>query len=466
MNTRFDKLARLYRAALLDDVIPFWERHSLDRECGGYFSCLDRDGSVYDTDKFTWLQARQVWTFSTLYNRLEKRREWLEIARHGADFLLEHAADGAGNWYFALTREGKPLVQPCNIFSDCFAAMAFGQYALASGDDEAKAVAERTFKNILRRQDNPKGKYSKAAPGTRPMRPLALPMILANLVLELEWMLDGAQVEQTIDDCIDHVMRVCLDEGRGLVFENVAPDGSHADSLDGRLICPGHSIEAMWFIMDLARRRGELFDPRGSKTLPAEDGMALAGKADDVVMSTRECGELFDPRATKHLPAQDGMDLPERRGELFDPRGSKTLPAEDGKALVEKAVDVVMSTLEFAWDKEHGGIFYFMDADGHPPDKLDWNRKLWWVHLETLVALLKGYASTGRAECWEWFERVHDYAWARFPDPERGEWFGYLSREGEVFLPLKGGKWKGCFHVPRALYVCSEELAAIARLRP
>ena len=28
----------------------------------------------------------------------------------------------------------------------------------------------------------------------------------------------------------------------------------------------------------------------------------------------------------------------------------------------------------------------------------------------------------------------------------------YLNRRGEVLLPLKGGKWKGCFHVPRGLY--------------
>ena len=76
------------------------------------------------------------------------------------------------------------------------------------------------------------------------------------------------------------------------------------------------------------------------------------------------------------------------------------------------------------------------------------------------MALLMGYALTGRAECLEWYRRVHDYTWAHFPDPEYGEWFGYLNRAGEVLLPLKGGKWKGCFHVPRGR--CS---AAGRRLR-
>ena len=116
-------LANLYGSALLDDVIPFWEAYSIDEECGGYFTCLDRNGDVFDTDKFIWLQARQVWSFSMLYNRVEKRQRWLDIAAHGAKFLRDHGMDDEGNWYFSLNRTGQPLVQPYNIFSDCFAAM-------------------------------------------------------------------------------------------------------------------------------------------------------------------------------------------------------------------------------------------------------------------------------------------------------------------------------------------------------
>jgi N-acylglucosamine 2-epimerase len=297
--------------------------------------------------------------------------------------------------------------------------MAFAQYAQAAGDKGAQDLARRTFDNIIRRQHNPKGQYNKLVPGTRPTRSLALPMILANLVLELESVLDAEQVEHTIDDCLHAVLELHVDSGRGLVRENVAPDGSHVDGFDGRLLSPGHGIEAMWFLMDLAERRGD-------------------------------------------------------------------------EETVRRCIDVILTTLDFAWDTEHGGIYYFMDADGRPPDKLEWDRKLWWVHLETLVALLKGLRLTGRhrrhdpeatsadaevdrhvspeeperedteAHLWSWFERVHEYTWDHFPDPEHGEWFGYLDRPGEVFLPLKGGKWKGCFHVPRALWLCAEELGRLS----
>ncbi len=388
MNKSFSELAGLYHKALFEDVLPFWEKHSIDWSAGGYFTCLDRKGNVFDKDKFVWLQARQVWTFSMLYNRVEKRDAWLNIARHGADFLSRHGMDEEGNWYFALDRRGRPLVQPYNIFSDCFAAMAFSQFALSSGNEKAREVAYRTYQNILKRVENPKGRYSKAVPGTRPLKSLALPMILANLSLELAWMLPDEALNQTIQTCVDEVMGLFLDRERMLLFEHISPDGSHPDCFDGRLINPGHGIEAMWFLMDIARARN-------------------------------------DPQ------------------------------------LIHDAVDVILSTLDFGWDQEYGGIYYFLDSQGHPPQQLEWNQKLWWVHLEALVALAMGYALSGRAACWEWYQRLHDYAWLRFADPEYGEWFGYLDRRGEVLLDLKGGKWKGCFHVPRALYLCYRQFQAM-----
>ena len=383
-------LAAQYRTALLDDVLPFWMRHSPDREHGGYLTCLERDGTVYDTDKFVWLQARQVWTFSMLHNRLEKRPEWLEMARLGADFLRRNGRAENGDWYFSLTREGRPLVQPYNIFSDCFAAMAFSQYALATGDDEARAISLAAWEGILRRRDNPKGPWTKQVAGTRATVGYTLPMILCNLALELEWILGPDVLAQRLAECVDEVMGRFLDKESGLIYETVAPDGSHPDTFEGRLLNPGHGLEGMWFLMAIGERNGD-------------------------------------------------------------------------SALIERCADVVFNILEFSWDREFGGIYYFMDAKGRPTEKLEWDQKLWWVHVETLIALAKVARLSARPEtrarAWEWYERVHEWSWGHFADPEHGEWFGYLNRRGEVLLSLKGGKWKGCFHVPRAFFVLSQEFA-------
>lgn len=374
------KYAKLYKDTLLENIIPFWENNSLDKDNGGYYTCLDINGKVYDADKFLWLQGRQAWTFSMLYNNIEKNKKWLAIAKHGVDFLRNYGMDKNGNFYFSTTKEGKPLVQPYNIFSDCFAAMAFSQYATATGDKEIKELAKKTYFNILKRKDDPKGIYNKNT-GIRPLKGFSLPMILSNLVLELEDILEPGEVEKTIDFSINEVMNVFLDQNSGLIYENVLPNGDHHDSFEGRLINPGHGIEAMWFMIDIGARRKDT-------------------------------------------------------------------------ALVKRATQTILNILNYSWDTEHGGIFYFMDAQGHPPQQLEWNQKLWWVHLESLVALTKAYEHTKDEQIYQWYKKVHDYAWANFSDPKNGEWYGYLSREGKVLLDLKGGKWKGCFHVPRAMYQC------------
>ena len=378
-KSQFQKYKTLYKNELLSNVLPFWMKYSKDEKNGGYYTCLDRDGSVYDTDKFMWLQGRQVWCFSTMYNNVAQKQEWLDMAVHGASFMKKFGRDSSGNWYFSLTEDGKPLVQPYNIFSDCFAAMGFAALDKALPDQGYGEIAMETFENILAKKDHWKGVYDKTYPGTRPLKSFSLSMILCNLSMEMEHIIGKERVDAVAKTVIHEVMDVFRQSKSGLIVENVDLDGKMVDSFEGRLINPGHGIEAMWFIMDLGKRFGD-------------------------------------------------------------------------QALIEKAVNTTLNILEYGWDKEHGGIFYFLDRKGYPPQQLEWDQKLWWVHVETLIALAKGYALTGDVRCMQWFEKVHEYTWEHFRDQEYGEWFGYLNRFGQVLLPLKGGKWKGAFHVPRAMF--------------
>ena len=377
----FKELAFQYKNELFDSVLPFWLEHSIDYKNGGYFTCLTREGEVFDTDKFIWLHGRQVWLFSMLYNKVEKRQEWIDCALHGAEFLKKFGHDGKFNWYFSLTKEGKPIVQPYNIFSYAFATMAFGQLSLATNNQEYADIAKETFKIILSKVDNPKGNWNKSFPGTRDLKNFALPMILCNLSIEIEHLLDRSVLDRTIETCINEVINIFFRPELGLIVENVTTDGNLSDTFDGRLLNPGHAIEAMWFIMDLGKRLGD---------------------------------------------AQ----------------------------LISKSNYIAIKTIEYGWDKEYEGIFYFLDRLGYPVQQLEWDQKLWWVHIESLITLLKGYQLTGLKENLQWFEKLHQYTWDHFKDKEFGEWFGYLNRKGEVLLSLKGGKWKGCFHLPRGLYQC------------
>lgn len=380
-NVDFKQISSRYKRELLENCLPFWLEHSQDKECGGYFSCLNRDGSVYDTDKFIWLQGREVWMFAMLYNNVEKNQQWLDCAIQGAEFLKKYGHDENWDFYFSLDRKGNPLVQPYNIFSNTFACMAFAQLPKATGNDEYAQIARRIFGRILERRSNPKGQWCKAYPGTRPMKDFALPMIICNMALEIEDILEDKSVlEQTIDTCLHEVFDVFYQPELGCMLENVSSvDGAPVDCFEGREINPGHDLEALWFMMNLGVRRGD-------------------------------------------------------------------------KALIEKCVEISLRVIERGWDKEFGGIYYFLDAKGVPQQKLEWDQKLWWVHIESAIAMLKGYQLTGNEKCLEWFLKLDAYLWDNFKDKEYPEWFGYLNRRGEVLLPLKGGKWKGCFHVPRGLY--------------
>lgn len=372
--------ATLYLKELIQEVIPFWEKYSIDRENGGYFTCINDQHKVFDTDKFVWLQARQVWTFATLYDRLEKKQTWFEIARSGSDFLEKYGHDGNYNWFFSLKRDGQPLMMPYNIFSYTFACMAMGKMHHITGEDKYKTAVDQTFKKITHRAAKPKDRWDKSYPDARPLKNFALPMILCNLYNELGDLVPEEEKEQRTHACVNEIFDLFWDEERGVILENISPKGSFSDTFDGRLINPGHGLEAMWFIMDL------------------------------------------------------GVQL-------------------DRNDWIDRSVEMALSIVEKGWDKEQEGIFYFMDAKGHPPQQLEWDQKLWWVHLEAMICFLKGYELTGSKACWYWFKKIHHYTWSHFRDSKRGgEWYGYLNRSGEVRLSLKGGKWKGCFHVPRALF--------------
>ena len=73
--------------------------------------------------------------------------------------------------------------------------------------------------------------------------------------------------------------------------------------------------------------------------------------------------------------------------------------------LIEKAKDTALNMFDYGWDKEFGGIFYFMDRKGFPPQQLEWDQKLWWVHIETLIAMIKGYQLTKDNRCLESFQK-------------------------------------------------------------
>ena len=252
--------ARIYRDTLLNDVIPFWLKHGLDRKHGGIITALDRDGEVLDTDKSIWFQGRAAWMFATLFNTVEPRAEWLTAAQSCVDFLRAHGFGKNGKMYFTVTRDGKPLRMRRYVFSESFAAIAFAAYAKATGDQSAARDAVKTFTTFLRYSTKPGLIAPKVDPATRPMKGLSPLMITIATAQEVRANLGDVKVlgqtcTQWIDQSIAEIRRDFLKPKLKALMETVGPNGEIYNHFDGRLLNPGHALECGWFILHEAKLR-------------------------------------------------------------------------------------------------------------------------------------------------------------------------------------------------------------------
>ena len=163
--------AEQYRSDLLTDILPFWFKYGVDREHGGVYTCLDRDGSLMDTTKSVWFQGRFGFVCAYAYNHIEKNPEFLTVSKSCIDFIERHCIDTDGHMFFTVTAEGQPVQKRRYVFSECFAAIAMAEYAKAAGSEEYARKALQLFKNTLRMLTTPGFLQPKTRPGQIPRRP-------------------------------------------------------------------------------------------------------------------------------------------------------------------------------------------------------------------------------------------------------------------------------------------------------
>ena len=301
------KTLKRYEGELLNDIVPFWTAHCLDREKGGYFTFLDRDGSVYDTEKFMWMQWRIVYMFAELCASPYRKEEWLAIALHGWDFLTKYGKDADGHYYFSLNREGVPTVAAYNIYSECFAAMAAAALFKVTGEERFRVEAVSATDKYIKRMDNPKGRWEKSLEGRKPTYSLGHYMMLANLAFIMKKYTGDERYEKEIKRSIDFVLDRFYEPSTGVLFENILrdrPDGRFDLSTSlGRHLNPGHGLEALWFILQVAEEKKD---------------QAVIDKACAIIQSTLEFswdkknGGIYyfmDSEARPHVELQWDMKL-------------------------------------------------------------------------------------------------------------------------------------------------------------
>ena len=371
----------------LDSCAQFWLKNGMDDVYGGVYTCLDREGKIFSTDKSVWMQGRCGWIYAWLCRTYGVKEEWLKASKSCLDFLEEHCVNrGAGDrLYFTVTQDGQPLRQRRYCFSEAFYCIANAEYYGITGEKEHLERALKAYDmywNLNHGMPDPTGMGPKTVPETRTGRALGIPMILLNVTAVLKRVNpeNSALYDERANECVNDILNYHFKPELGCKLENVAPDGTaRLNYTDGRMVNPGHDIECSWFLMERANETGD-------------------------------------------------------------------------KELHKKAVEIFDMAFNAGWDKEYGGILYFIDCLGNPPEAYEHDMKLWWPHNEALIAALMIYRDTADEKYLDIFYSVLDYCKTYFADEPYGEWYGYLRRDGKPTQPAcKGSTFKGPFHVPRCL---------------
>ena len=238
-----------YKEQLTSNILPFWIKHGIDKENGGIFTCVDKKGELYGTDKSVWFQGRALWTFSKAYNMIEKNSEYLKAAKTIYDFLGQ-CSDVDGRMYFTVTKDGKGIQKRRYYFSETFAAIGCAEYYRASGDRTALLAARKYFDIAYECFTGVRFTAPKFNEDTYDYKSLSPVMIMLSTAQTMR----SVDIEQS--NRYSKIAKECLDEilyggflTEHALLEHVSKNGLAVDTPTGRIINPGHSMEAAWFVM-------------------------------------------------------------------------------------------------------------------------------------------------------------------------------------------------------------------------
>jgi N-acylglucosamine 2-epimerase len=423
---RIKRLKGFYEYELCGNILSFWLPRCQDKKHGGFFNCYDNTGkTLVSHDKYTWSQGRFVWMFSKLAGMesdtftLAQREEFLSLAKGGADFLVEHCLVGKDDWRCAFLMDetgAHKKVRGCDdldmsIYADCFVVSGLARYAAVSREQEYYIFAKNLYASCLERLEN--GTFKTLPyPLSGDYRAHGIPMIFSNVAAELfraSLLLDMDHSAELLSDLRAFTQSILCDftDENNVVHEVIRKEGGFFDDLLGQHANPGHTLEDMWFTLEAA-------------SLLADNSMA------------------------------------------------------------EKAAEVAKKALVIGWDEEFGGILHFASPFGGPPKAAPgnttcepvtkqveegWGDKLWWVHSEALYTTLLFYCSTNDDEFMQWHDRVFNYTFSHFPNPDREvrEWVQILGRDGRPLDKVVALPVKDSYHIVRNLVLLIELLERVQK---
>lgn len=388
IRAQIDLISSAVKRHLLEDVMGFWEKYTVDHTNGGYLTALDRDGSVLSDEKNIWMQARQVWMFARVYLDIDANSDWLLLAQHGRDFLIRSEAyAGQGRWNYLLSPDGKKVVKgTVSIFTDCFVLMGLCAYTEASKKKDDLLIIDQTFETLKENLISPSFRDVFPQQYQQAILYYGVFMISVYALAQATTVLGNDRVDSVIRYCIDRIIEKMYDKELGAILEMKHADGSRIAEAP-LYINAGHNFEGAWFIVQEAKRLG-----------------------------MKEAYSL-------------GLDLI--------------------KTIYDRAWDNQYGGILFLVDAEGktpGRV------DWNEQRNLQWDEKVWWTEAEALAALATRACETMDQEDMDRLQNAWKFCQQSMYDPEYGEWYFCLYRNNVPRLMNKGGLQKAAFHVPRGLY--------------
>lgn len=383
-----EAIAKGYRAQLIEEVIPFWETRVLDTERGGYYNFFTREGKLYDDRKPGWFAGRTMHTFSALYNEIEPRESWRNIARAGRKFMDTPFYAGNGRFNRMLSRGGEVLEGTTSIFTDHFAVKGLYEYIASCGDERdekdvqlARRLTGRLFSNVSNREiigrECPDGMQKHAV------------NFMTLLVAQESRKLFGNEYQHLVDACIQRSLYMFANDEYRAPLEYLGLDGKPVLRDEGRIVDAGHMMEALWFAM--------------------QEGL------------------------THENPGYVG-----RAGEIVDWLIERCYDEEYGGFLGHCDIEARVPQERFR-SVDYG----YLDVS--------WNDKIWWVQCEALLALAMSALLNQDERHYGYFLKLREFTESCFRDREYGEWYSFLKPDGSIYSDVKGSASKGPYHLPRCL---------------
>ena len=246
--------AMSYKTDLTENIMPFWMEHGWDREHGGVYTCVDRDGCLMDSTKSVWFQGRFAFVCAYAYNHVEKNQQWLDAAKSAIDFIEKYCFDDDGHMYFSITADGHPLRKRRYVFSETFASIAMSEYALATGEQQYAERALEIFKYTQRMLTTP-GFLEPKFEETVQLQGHSIVMILINVGSCIRKVISDPKLTEQIDESIEKLRKYFIHPEFKCLLESVGMNGEFIDTNMTRTINPGHCIETSWFLMEEAKYR-------------------------------------------------------------------------------------------------------------------------------------------------------------------------------------------------------------------